>query len=180
MSANEALISTMIMQVGSSTASAVSSYQQGRAQEKMYEEQAKIAEQEAISEAARKKKEFERFNAQQKLLYFSRGVSMGGSPNMVIDQNIVDQNQEIRAILSAGANQSRYFSMKGSIAKAEGRAKLIGGIFSGVTQAVGTYAYGKSMGYFNKTPKTTPTSIPKPKPMKDQSLTTQHPNMAIV
>lgn len=139
----EALI--VAAMAGGSVIEGVSAYNQGKAQDEMYSDQAKVAEQEAVREARRKQLEFRRFNAQKKLNYLARGVTLSGTPMSILASDVKLQDEELKAVTDSGAARSRYLQQVGANKRAEGRSKLIGSLFD-AGLAIGNYATSNKPG----------------------------------
>lgn len=94
----------------------------------LQEEQGRIVRQEAQIEAARTAKERRKFLARQKLAFIKSGVSLEGSPLLVLAETKAESQKEVDAIVRRGQAQQRLFFQKAAISRSRGRAALLGGI----------------------------------------------------
>lgn len=103
-----------------------------------YEEQARIAQQEADLEAERRAEERDKFIAKQKVAFLASNIGIGGSVVSALDESFRQFGFEIDAIRRQGVAQSNQLRTEASITRDKGKAALL----SGIAQGVGTVASG--------------------------------------
>lgn len=149
MGTEAAIAATMAMQAGAGIYSGMQQKQAADVQADIYDQQANIIREDTALEAERRRRQFRRLNAIQKLQYLHQGVTMSGSPDSMLAGSINEQNREISSLMNAGMTRAYMLNYQGKAARASGRNALVGGIMSGISSAAGTYATAKSGGYFN-------------------------------
>ena len=97
-------------------------------------EQAALARQESIVSAQDTAAERTKLLRRQQLAFTKSGVTLEGSPLLVLDETKVQSQKEVNAILRRGEAQYRLGQRSADITRNKGRAALIGGF----TGAVGT------------------------------------------
>lgn len=119
----------------SSFVSAGSTVAAGRAQQEAFdreaalqEEQGRIARREAGIEAERTATERRKFLARQKLAFIKNGVSLEGSPLLVLEETRSESQKEVDAIIKSGNAQQRLFFRKAAISRSKGRAAILGSV----------------------------------------------------
>ena len=102
---------------------------------KLQEQQGQIAEQEAqvnaTNEAFNQTQQVER----QRIAFLANGVSLEGSPSMVIAASKDYGQRQVNAILAQGAARSNLAYEEASITLDKGRAALVSGGLGAVTSA---------------------------------------------
>lgn len=128
--------------VGSGTYSGVTSYQQGKNQQKIADYNAAAAKRAAedqrqatLIRASQLSEEGEKLRARQIESYMSSGVSLKGTPTDVLIQSIQDLEKDKQALIASGYSragaydtQARIFGMEGDAALARGRSGAIGSL----------------------------------------------------
>lgn len=90
--------------------------------------QARIAKEEALTEANRTAKNVRKFEARQRMQYLAQGVSVeAGSPLLVFDETLRDGQEEVNALVRRGNATSKLYNLKAEQARTFGLAALIRG-----------------------------------------------------
>lgn len=114
----------------------------------LQEEQGRIASLEAQREAAQTVENAQKFRDRQILAYMKSGVTLAGSPLLVLEETITKSDEEADAIRKRGEATQRLAYSEASITRRTGRSQYI----SGITGAVGTlgsnYATGRAAGIY--------------------------------
>lgn len=108
-------------------------------------DQGQIAQEEAYVESQRRADEVRKFAKTQKLAYLKNGVSLAGSPLLVIDETFQQGQEEVNAIVKSGVSQNRMLRKKAEIVRNEGRAALLGSFFDaggGLLSSAGSMSSG--------------------------------------
>ncbi len=96
-------------------------------------QQARIVQRESFREAERVNRENVKFRKRQKLAFLKSGVSLEGSPLLVLEETQILGREEVRSILRSGVAQAGLITRKATITRGKGRAALISGIASGAS-----------------------------------------------
>ena len=127
------------MLIGSMVMSVMKGIQQkkaGDAEAKDIRRQAALAQEETNREAGRVKDERRKFLAKQGLAFVKGGVSLQGSPLLVLEETEIESAKEVAALKAQGASQFKFGVDKAERAKKTGRAKM----FSSFQEGLGTGA----------------------------------------
>ncbi len=125
-------------QVVTGVVSGIAAEKAGKAQQKQFEQQAKVVRAEAKRDAGRLRLRHKQAIARKKLQFFKQGVAIPGSPANIIASDINLQDEEARAIIARGNAQSSLLITQGQIAKSEGRAALLSSIMGGISSGIMT------------------------------------------
>lgn len=109
-------------------------------------DQGQLASDEANAEAASHAQDVRRFAANQSLAFLSNGVSMAGSPLLVLDDTITQGQNEVNSIVKSGDAQKRLYNQRADNTRNQGRAALIGSIGGAAGTVAGTAVTGKQAG----------------------------------
>ena len=114
-------------------------YQEGETTAAAYESQGRVLQIEANIEASRIEEEGREFAIDQKMMYISSGVEIGGSAVVTLAQT--DKWTKIAAenVRSRGRSLRAYSNRSAGISRSQGRAQFMRGIMSGVSNAAMTY-----------------------------------------
>lgn len=112
-------------------------------------------------EAGQKAREVRRFAADQEVQYASSGVTLEGSPALVLAETRRLGQQEVNAMTQRGKFQAQLMRTNAMRTKAAGRQALLGGITNAAMSGLGNYIQYKSS--FPSTP-----SYGKAKPIGPQ------------
>lgn len=95
-------------------------------QAQMYDQQAKIALDEAGYTAEQKARDAHKFRENQAVQYSSSGVLLEGTPVQVMNETVALAGQEIDAIMRRGAAQNELYRRQGNLVRNQGMANLLG------------------------------------------------------
>ncbi len=130
---------------------------QGIAQKKAGNEEAKdirrqasLQKEETLREADRVKTERRKFLAKQGLSYVHSGVTLEGSPLLVLEETTIESKKEVAALKSQAHSQFRFGVDKGERAKKAGRARMFDAFGQAITPALG--AVKATKGIFKQQP----------------------------
>lgn len=133
----------IILGTTSMGASVYSGYQQNKAakaEAAALNDQANLAQAEASRSADIAQQENDRLRRSQKLAFIKSGVSLEGSPLLLLEQTRQFGKEQVQSILSRGQAQAGVLSTQASQAKNQGRAALVGGIGSAAQAGLNTFA----------------------------------------
>lgn len=122
------LIST-IASVGGSIYSGAQANKQGQDQKQLYEEQARIQQEETATATTMKSDERRRMLASQRMAYLANGVELTGTPLVIGDDTFNEYQKEIDALKTSGAAKSYILSKQGDMAATAGRTQLTSSLF---------------------------------------------------
>lgn len=145
-----ALIAATTISAGSSIAGGYAASKAAKKEANMLNDQAATAEEQAQLEARRRAEDVRKFEKRQKLAFLKNGVTLEGSPLLVLEETLRLGQEEVDSIIRAGASQGRLLREKAGITKRQGRAAMIGGIGNAATSVIGTYAIGSQAGLWGK------------------------------
>jgi len=87
----------------------------------------------------------------QRLAFLANGVSLEGSPTMVLEQSKTYGQSQVDAILRQGAARKSLAYAGGKITQDKGRAALIGGYIKGASTVAGGVGSAYNAGAFSST-----------------------------
>ena len=119
-----------ILSAAGSLIGGLSAYQAGQRQAEEIQFQGQMALQEAFRSASIVREEGRDFAATQSLQFIGSGVELAGSALITIAQTKKYADTEAQALEAQGEAVAAYASRRAAVAKSEGRASLIGSIFS--------------------------------------------------
>jgi len=138
--------------------------QQGNQQAEYIAAQAQIQQQEAYREAAQKQRQGTLEVARQKLQYLKGGVTLAGSPLVVLADTISQNKQEVEALRSRGDALKRVGLLSAKATRNTGIAGLLGSLITGTKTGLETYAIGKQHGWWDKKQQPPAGGAPVPPP----------------
>lgn len=144
------LIGSAIIGAGSSVIGGIQQNKAAKQQANALEEQGRIAQEEANREAQLHADDVRRFRALQTVAFTKNGVTLGGSPLLVLDDTTRRGQEEVDSIARSGAAERRLYNQRAANTRSEGRAALIGGITSGAGQVASAAFMGQQAGLFSK------------------------------
>lgn len=152
------MATTAIIGAGASVYGGVQQNKQAKAEAALQQRQADIAYEESKVNATNEAFNQTQAVQRQKLAFLSSGVTLEGSPLMVLEQSRQYGQSQVDAILRQGQAQKDLGYEQAKITKNAGRAALIGGTLKGVSQ-LGSAAVdlNKAGAFDTKTAKTTGT-----------------------
>lgn len=140
------LATAAVVGAASSVASGYSAKQSARKEAGALKSQGALAAQEAQIEASRRADEVQRLSKKQKLAFIKNGVTLEGSPLLVVEETTRQGQAEVDAISRRGYAIQSLYNERAGITEREGRAQFIGGIGSGLSSLT---MFGGSMGSKN-------------------------------
>jgi hypothetical protein len=133
---------------GASILGGIAANNAAQAEADRLEQQGRIAQQESLEEAQRKADENRKFSKVQKLAFLKNGVTLEGSPLLVLDETLDEGQKEVDAEVRRGNAQATLHNQKAAQTRNEGRAQLLGG-FAGAAGTVGSATIqGRQAGLF--------------------------------
>lgn len=129
-------------------------------------EQANIALQESRRDAEQQAREITSFQSSQAHTYASSGITLEGSPVVVLEQTRKLGQQQVDAVIRRGMAQSNLINQQADAQRKAGRNALIGAFVSAAAGGANTYMKGQSIGTFGnqqvalQTPTATPVIAP--------------------
>ena len=113
---------------------------------KLQQEQADTALQEAQINAQNEAYNQTQTVQKQRLAFLANGVSLEGSPALVLEQSKEYGQSQVDAILRQGQAKSNLLTAESTITMNKGRTALIGGFTSAAGGLAQTYSYAKQSG----------------------------------
>lgn len=120
-------------------------------QAKAMEQQGDLALVEGIRDAGLIEQQGRQFVANQKMKYIMSGVSIVGSPMLVLDDTAEKVKQEIAATKTRALAQRILAYDNAEVTANEGRAKFLSSLVSAGTSGFSLYSSAKSAGLFGNT-----------------------------
>lgn len=108
--------------------SAFSGNRAARRESKALKKQGNLAAEESRVEAERREEEGRRFQASQGLGFLKSGVSLAGSPLLVLAETGEETQRQVTATLKGGVTRRSLLREKARIARTGGRGQLVGGV----------------------------------------------------
>lgn len=150
MGIEQVLIASIIASTVSTVASGFAGQQAAESEASLQEAQASLSKQEADIEADRVDRANTLFRKKQKLAFIKSGLELEGTPLLFLEETRREGAKEVKAIRRRGEAIKGLGFAQASQTRSKGRAKLIGSITKGASDALGTFALGKSQGIFEK------------------------------
>lgn len=132
---------SIVMQVAGGVATRDAAKQEAGLQET----QGRIAQAEAEETAENVGEENRKFRARQKLLFLKAGVTLEGSPLLILEETKEEGEEEVEAIRRRGEAQLELSQRQADITRSYGRAALIGGIAGATASGVSGIAGGAAV-----------------------------------
>lgn len=132
--ATGALAAFSVISAGTSLAAGFAGQDAAGREADLLNQQGLIARSEAEAEAERVGTQNRKFKKVQKLAFLKSGVSLFGSPLLVLEETEREGQKEVDAIRRRGFAQQTLFGRKAKIARGKGRQALIGG-FTGALKS---------------------------------------------
>jgi len=136
-----ALAAAIIFTVISAAATITQGFQQKGAfdaEANLLEDQGRLQAEESQAEAQRVANNRRKFRKRQKLAFLKNGVTLAGSPLLVLEETIRESQEEVNAIARRGTAQAKLRFQQAAIKRSTGRAAVIGGFGSAATTGVFT------------------------------------------
>jgi hypothetical protein len=170
MTANLASVASTINTVGGAMGSVASGISQSRAygqQAGYIKAQSAIAKEEATLAMIQKQREINQYQAEQKMAYLKSGVTLEGSPLIMLAETRRLGQEELDAMARRATAIDALYSVQASQARQSGRAALVGGIASGLMYGANNFLQAKGSGVYRPTSTTSaaaPTIFQTPQP----------------
>lgn len=126
-------------------------FQESRAAQEEAEDirfQARIQKEEADEEARRLDVKNRKFLARQSLMFLKGGVTLSGSPMLILEETKEEAAKESEAVRRRGAAQFELGIRKADRLVSTGRASFIGGLFNAIGSGVSGFYQAKQFGAF--------------------------------
>ncbi len=146
--ATAALIGLMAVSAVGSIMGGISAQRAAEDEADALAEQAALQRQEALEEAERLDKEHTRFLARQSLMFIKGGVTLAGSPLLVLEETREERDKRVQAQIDRANALYRSGMSASQRASRQGRDALIGGILGAATSTATMYMAGSSAGMF--------------------------------
>lgn len=111
-------------------------------------EQGRLTAQESREEAARIEKENRKFIARQKLAFLKNGVSLTGSPLLILSESTEESEKQVESVKDRGVAQQTLAQRRAKITEDRGRAALTGSVFRAGSTAFSQGVSAKNAGFF--------------------------------
>lgn len=141
-------VAATAVSVGASIMGGIAANNAAKAEARNLEEQGRLAQEEHNREAARRAEEVRKFHRTQSLAFLKNGVTLAGSPLLVLDETMTQGQEEVNAISKSGDAQRTLYNQRAAQTVNSGRAALIGGIGQAAGSAASSYAVGREAGIF--------------------------------
>ena len=113
------------------------------------EAQAELERSEILEEARRQKVQNRKFLARQSVMFVKGGVSLEGSPMLVLEETAEESEKQFAAGKRQAEARFKFGMGKAERVRAQGRGKLLGGILGGAGSGVSMFLKGKQAGMFD-------------------------------
>lgn len=132
------MVPLMVISAGTAIAGGLSKRAAANKEAQALEGQANLAQQEAESDARIHATQVRKFAANQKSAYLKNGVTLDGSPLLVLEDTRQVGQEEVNSMMRSGAAKAQLLRDRAQIQRNEGRASLIGG-FGDAASTIFTY-----------------------------------------
>ena len=126
------------------------------------EQQAQLAEQEALRDARIRANEVRSFQNRQALQYASSGITLEGSPLLVLESTRRKGQEEVDAMVSRGKAQAELMRIRAQMTRRQGRNAFFGSALGAAGTGLESYIMGTRLGMFGGSGKTGKTSKANP------------------
>jgi len=141
-------ITTSLLAAGGSVIGGIQANKAAKEEASLQEEQARIASEEAKAEAQRRANEVRKFSRRQSLAFLKSGVTLEGSPLLILDETLREGQKEVKSVVERGDAQANLFNRRAAITRNQGRASLIGGVLGAAGSLSGSAVTGRKAGLF--------------------------------
>lgn len=153
------------IKVASSLVGGVQSFIAGKQSQSLYNQEAdaqmregQILAQEAQAAAEQKAREGGKVQSKQALQYASSGITLEGTPLLVMEETRHLAQQEVDALIQRGQAQAQIAAIRaagirtaGAVQAASGRNAMFGSLFTAAGQGIEGYISGKRLGVYGNT-----------------------------
>lgn len=140
----------------------VSANKAAKAEAQAQEDQIQYVQEDTSNEARQKAREVTKFREEQAVAYNKSGVTLAGSPLLVLDETRRLGQEEIDAIQRRGQNMQELYKQKAKQTKSAGRSALLGSLAGAALGGASLFLLGKKIGLFGNT--SSPANPPANKP----------------
>lgn len=112
--------------------------------------QAALEREENLEEAKRLKREGQRFLAKQSLMFVKGGVSLEGSPLLVLEETREETEKQFRAGIKQAEARFGFGRKKAARVSAFGRTKFLSGLFGAAASGFSLTSKARELGVFSK------------------------------
>lgn len=141
-------IASLTLSVGSKIISGFAAKEEAEEEAVRLQDQGALALAENEVEAERVGKERKKFLARQKLAFLKGGVTLEGSPLLILEEGEEETEKEVEAIFKRGFAQKSFAEQQAASTKAAGRGRLFGSLSSAASTAASGIITGKKIGLF--------------------------------
>lgn len=147
-----ALAAAVAFSAVSSISSGIAGMSAANQQAKLQEQQGDIALKESQANATNEAYNQNQALGRQRLAYLANGVTLEGSPSLVLEASQKYGQQQVQSILDQGSAQYNLAKQSAVVTRNQGRAALLSGIAQGVgTAATGAESLNKAGAFDSKT-----------------------------
>ena len=148
MALQAAIIAFTLISATSKIVKGIQENKAAKAEALLIEEQGALQQQEAVTEAQRQATESRKFRKKQKVAFLKNGITLAGSPLLVIEETRRESQEEVNATVRRGNAQASLAFQQAAMTRNSGRAALLGGIFGAAgTVVAGAAVFGASGGF---------------------------------
>lgn len=122
------MVPLMVISAASSVAGGMSKRSAAVREADALDRQANLASQEAEVEARIHATQVRKFAANQKSAFLKNGVTLDGSPLLVLEDTRQAGQEETNAMRRSGASKAQLLRERADMTRSEGRAALLGGL----------------------------------------------------
>lgn len=148
-----ALILATVAAVGGKVAGGMAANSAAKTEAGLMDQQAALGREESITSAENLARDRRQFLNAQKLAFLKNGVSLEGSPLLVLEDTRAYAQREVDATIKRGQAQYNLTRAQAQLTRNKGRAALIGGITDGIGTAASMGMSMNNAGMFNSTKK---------------------------
>ena len=141
-------IAGLVINVASQVFSGVAAKEEAVEEAERITDQGDLARAENEAEAERVEKERSKFIARQKLAYLKGGVTLEGSPLIILEESEEEAEKEVQAIKARGIAQQSLAHQKAASTESSGSARLFGSLGSAISTGVSGTVALKQAGLF--------------------------------
>ncbi len=141
-------IASLALNVGGKIASGIAAKNAAEEEAERLEDQGELARLENEAEAERVGKEREKFIARQKLAFLKGGVTLEGSPLIILEESEEEAEKEVQAIIERGFALESFAQQQAASVSSAGTARLFGSLGSAIGSGLGGIAIGQKIGLF--------------------------------
>lgn len=139
-----AIIAFTVVSAASKIVAGIQENNAAKAEANLLEQQGALQQEEAVAEAQRVANDRRKFRKKQKVAFLKNGITLAGSPLLVIEETRRESQLEVDAIVRRGRAQASLAFQQAAITRGGGRAALISGIFSAASTVVVGSAFAKA------------------------------------